>query len=83
MLQSVPKWKVTVSWQSGESRSVGSYEAVHTSVTFWVFDNAANNVLRTVSHMQFTPTGLEPVAVSVEPCDEPRQFGVALGGITP
>lgn len=54
MIQTVPKWKVTVSFSSRDD------------VVLWIYDSHLSNAMRTVAAMQFTEDGLEqPTSIHV------------------
>ncbi len=55
MMQTVPKWKVTVEFSNYEK-----------NVTFWVYDNHSSNVLRHIASMDFSGDGLtQPTQIVV------------------
>jgi len=58
MMQIVPKWKVTAVFADRR-------------VVVWIYDAHLSNVLRRVSDMQFTESGLEqPRMIAVDACDD-------------
>jgi len=66
MMQTVKKWKVTVTTQNGRD------------MTFWVNDNFLSNVMRTVASLDFCPGIEQPRRIDVREETEAVQTGVAL-----